>query len=350
MKMPMYHDRSSRHVGFAPELVYSRCPREDEKYVMKEFHRHAIKCRQCNDPYATHLDGGTLCDRGHSLARDIARYIYSKRGRAYSIIDRESQSQRVQVEIPPKCSKVRELLEAVDHGLRVRRSRPVVSHDKNYYVRPRPDKRSYYVDRYGVPVSESRGHVNEDHRNHGYRRYGYDVKQRHRYEDRYQYPEKRQSTPTTHAHYGSLWEKDAKERQHLHSYYDGNPVYYYSKNGEEKRIPRSESPTRESLGRKLAEDYSSAKYGFSGSRRPSSYDHQDKYRSSRYHSSNSYPSSRYHSPDSYPSSRQHSPDSYPSSRHASSDSYRSSRQASPAEYSSKRSFWSPGRLYRDYIQ
>lgn len=334
MKMPMYDDRSPRHVGFAPEPIYSRRPRSDEEYVMEHFHTHAKRCDDCYDPYSTHISGGKLCDQGHRLAQDVAGYVYSKGGRAYSMLDRESLRQRVQVEIPPHCDKVRGLLRAVDHGLRVQKQGPTTSHDRNYYVPTRPDKRSYYDPRADL-VRESRRHRDHGHRRYENQRSRYDS--RYQYGDKYQYPEKRQSLPPNYAPYGSLWDRDAKDRKHRQSYYDGNPVYYYkpSKHGPEKRIPRSESPKREALRRAISEDYRSSRYGFPPSHRSSRYDHPSSYRSSRYDS-----------PESYRSSRYDSPDSYRSSRHRSPDNYQPSRRASPESYSSRRSSWSPERLYR----
>ena len=323
----MYHDRGSRHVGFASEPVYSRPSRQDEVFVMEHFDRHARKCPQCRDPYLTYLSGGTLCDDGHKLAQDVAHYVYSKGGKAYSTVDRESLGQRVRVEIPPECDRVRGLLRAVDHGLRVRKSRPVVSHDKSYYVPLRPEKRSHYVDRYGVPKASRR---NDD----GDHRY-YDDRHRY-YEDRrhgsnsrhnwYLYPEKRQSMPAKQASYGGLWEKGGWERKHGRPIkYDYDPRYYYkpSRYGPEMRIPRSESPKREPYRRTVPEDYRSAKY-----ERSPRHDNQDIYRSSGYHS----------------------PNSRVSSRHTSPDSYRSYRRTSPEGYSSKRSTWSPDRLYREFLR
>lgn len=326
--MPIRADRSSRHVDFAREDLYSRRPREDEEYVMEHFHRHAKGCRECNDPYSTHLSGGTLCDQGHRLAQDVAGYMYSKGGKAYSMLDRESLKQRVQVEIPPHCDKVRGLLQAVDHGLRVQKPGAVKSHDKNYYVPSRPERRSYHDDYRGGPGKESRKYRDDDRLYHDDRRYRYDP--RCQYGDRYQRSEKRHSMPTGYNPYGSLWEKDTVDRKHRQSYYDGNPVYYYkpSKSGPERRIPRSESPKREAIRRMIAEEYRPSKYGYPSSHR----------------------SMRYAYPDTYHSSRYASPDIYRSSRHGSPDSYRSSRRESPESYRSKRSSWSPERLYRDYFR
>ncbi|KAF7505222.1 hypothetical protein GJ744_001151 [Endocarpon pusillum] len=171
MKMPMNGGEGSRHVGFAPEPGYSRLPRVDEEYVMEHFHKHAIRCDDCHDPYKTYKKGGTLCDQGHRLAQDVAGYMYSKGGRAYSMLDRESLRQRVQVEIPPHCDKVRGLLQAVDHGLRVQKPGALKSQDKNYYVPSRPDRRSYHDDRHGGPVKEPRRRHEEERRYHDDRRY-----------------------------------------------------------------------------------------------------------------------------------------------------------------------------------
>ena len=90
---------------------------------------------------------GTLCERGHAHARDVAQYVYSKAGKAYSVIDRSATDARVQ--IPAKCDAIRELLKAVDQGLKVRgpASRLVVTHDRTYHVPdwiPLPDRRDGY--------------------------------------------------------------------------------------------------------------------------------------------------------------------------------------------------------------
>jgi hypothetical protein len=95
------------------------------------------------------MDGGTLCERGHAHARVVAQYVYSRAGKAYSVIDRSATYARVQIEIPAKCDAIRGLLKAVDQGLKVRgpSSKPVVTHDRTYHVpdrRPLPDRRDGY--------------------------------------------------------------------------------------------------------------------------------------------------------------------------------------------------------------
>ncbi len=334
--MPMYRNEGSRRVGFAPEPVYSRPPRLDEEYVMKHFHKHAKRCDECCAPYETYKNGGTLCAQGHRLAQDVAGYMYAKGGRAYSMLDRESLRQRVQVEIPPHCDKVRGLLQALDHGLRVQKPGAIKSKDKNYYVPTRPDRRSYHDDRQGGPVKEHRRRHDLEHRYHevGGRYRSHPIYQR---AERHAYPEKRHSRSSHYAPYGSLWETDPLERKYQSSYYDGNPVYYYrpARGGKEKRIPRSESPKCESTRRRLSEDYRSSRHGLPSSRRSSSYDYSDSSRPSRYNSPDVYRSSSYDSPDDYRSSRRGSP-----------SSHQSSARTSPEEYSSRRRSWSPERLYR----
>jgi hypothetical protein len=122
-----------RQVGFAPAPAYSRLPRDDEVYVMKAFARHASHCSSCAHPYDVHRRGGTLCAKGHQRAIDVAQYLYNKSGQAYSLVDHEG-NQRMQVEIPLGCEAVRELLKAMERGLRLRRKAPVVSYDQTYHV------------------------------------------------------------------------------------------------------------------------------------------------------------------------------------------------------------------------
>jgi hypothetical protein len=111
----------SRSVSFEASPVYSRQPFDDEKYVMKAFNRHCTRCAQCSNPYAVHKAGGTLCDKGHRRALDVAQYVYSQAGVSYSQVDRECH-ERVQLEIPVGCEAVRSLLKAMERGLRLVRS------------------------------------------------------------------------------------------------------------------------------------------------------------------------------------------------------------------------------------
>ncbi|KAL9123623.1 MAG: hypothetical protein Q9217_006961 [Psora testacea] len=126
-----------RQVGFAPiPATYSRLPHDDELYVMRAFAKHASHCTQCGHPYDVHLKGKTLCTKGHKRALDVAQYVFSKAGHAFSVVDLDA-NKRMEVEIPSDCAAVRELLKAVEHGLRLREAKPIISYDENYYVAPR---------------------------------------------------------------------------------------------------------------------------------------------------------------------------------------------------------------------
>ena len=128
---------SPRQVGFAPiPATYSRLPHDDELYVMKAFARHASHCSKCAHPYEVHKNGGSLCSKGHQRAIDVAQYVMQKAGKAYSVVDLDG-NRRVQMEIPADCAAVRELLKAIELGLRLRRKTPVVSYDETYPVPPR---------------------------------------------------------------------------------------------------------------------------------------------------------------------------------------------------------------------
>jgi len=126
-----------------------RPARDDERVVMQDFAEHASHCPHCADPLLVYMEGGTLCDRGHVYARDVAQYIYSKGGKAYSVVDRQAMDCRVQIEIPPRCDAVRGLLKAVDKGLKIKRQKPSpgAAHDRTYSVAERrrlPERRGGY--------------------------------------------------------------------------------------------------------------------------------------------------------------------------------------------------------------
>jgi len=125
-----------RQVGFAPMPAYSRLPHDDELYVMKAFARHTSRCATCAHPYEVHRKGGSLCSKGHARALDVTQYVFNKAGQAYSVVDLNGD-RRVQMEIPASCSVVRELLKALERGLRLRRKFQPISYDQNYLIPPR---------------------------------------------------------------------------------------------------------------------------------------------------------------------------------------------------------------------
>ena len=119
---------------------------------MRAFASHASHCSRCADPYRTHLEGGTLCDRGHALAHDITQYIYSKAGLPFSVTDRERTGDRVQIEVPPGYDAVRSLLKAMDRGLRIRGKNEA----RGPVARAATAERHYYVPERTAPRMERR--------------------------------------------------------------------------------------------------------------------------------------------------------------------------------------------------
>ncbi len=128
-----------RQVGFAPSPIYTRQPYQPELAAMHNFATHASHCQTCAHPFSTHLSGSTLCPKGHAHARAVASYVFNYAGQAYSTTDVEAGAQRVQIEIPVGCEVVRELLAAMERGLRlIAIEEKVVSYDRNYYIPARP--------------------------------------------------------------------------------------------------------------------------------------------------------------------------------------------------------------------
>ena len=128
---------ATRQVDFAPiPATYSRLPHDDELYVMKAFTRHASHCSTCAHPYDVHRKGGSLCSKGHQRALDVAQYVFNKAGQTFSVVDLDG-NHRVQMEIPADCAVIRELLKAIERGLRLRRKVPTTSYDETYHNSPR---------------------------------------------------------------------------------------------------------------------------------------------------------------------------------------------------------------------
>ena len=125
-----------RQVAFSGNNTVSRPPHQDELEAIRRFASHASRCLECAHPFEAHVTGRTLCNRGHHYAQQVAAYVYGKAGKAYSVIDRNDGLAPTQVEIPVNCEAVRELLKAMDRGLRIRQP-PIVSYDPTYPVAPR---------------------------------------------------------------------------------------------------------------------------------------------------------------------------------------------------------------------
>jgi hypothetical protein len=146
---------------------------------MRTFARHASHCKHCADPYYAWKTDGELCDRGHTYARDVAKYIYSKGGNPHSVVDK-NRGMRNEIEIPVDCEVIRSLTKAFSKGLSLTARKPVVSHDRDYYVPSRTDsrregrERGYYDESrgYGVEITpggrrERERYPREPRRDHG---------------------------------------------------------------------------------------------------------------------------------------------------------------------------------------
>ncbi|KAF1938936.1 hypothetical protein EJ02DRAFT_498342 [Clathrospora elynae] len=130
--------KKGRVVGFHedPVLSVSRPVNTSESWAAYHFEMHARKCAYCHKPYEVHRNHEQLCDVGHRLAQEVARYIYNKSdGATYSTI--EEGNKPVRVEIPAGYMEVAGLLKAIERSLRHRSRKSLVSMDHSYYVSPR---------------------------------------------------------------------------------------------------------------------------------------------------------------------------------------------------------------------
>ncbi|KAF2259480.1 hypothetical protein CC78DRAFT_66527 [Lojkania enalia] len=144
--------KKERVVGFLRDPVsrVSRPVNTAESWAAYNFEMHAKKCAYCHDPYEVHRSHDQLCDVGHRLAQEVARYIYNKAdGETYSTV--EEDHKLVRVEMPTGYDEVRGLLKAIERSLRHRSRTPFVSMDRTYYVAAR------------IPVPERTRSVKVEH-------------------------------------------------------------------------------------------------------------------------------------------------------------------------------------------
>lgn len=126
-------------IDISDPLVVVRELYDDEKLVVDDYERHASHCTLCSNPIQTHKDGRPLCTSGTTRARTLAKYIYSRNGKHYSTVDYES-GKSTRVKLPRDTFAVRDLLTALEQGLRLREKplvvQPVqpVSYDRTYPV------------------------------------------------------------------------------------------------------------------------------------------------------------------------------------------------------------------------
>ncbi|KAK4946907.1 hypothetical protein LTR10_014049 [Elasticomyces elasticus] len=136
----MARGATAQRVAFATDVTSIRRPRDDEYSVMTYYARHADRCNICANPYTAFKQDLPLCDRGYKYARDVAKYIYAKGGKPFSIIDKQN-GDRVQIEVPADCQVINSLVKAFDHGLKVN------SAPKPILVNPKPSERRERVER-----------------------------------------------------------------------------------------------------------------------------------------------------------------------------------------------------------
>ncbi|KAJ5959357.1 uncharacterized protein N7479_006507 [Penicillium vulpinum] len=119
---------------------------DDEKLVVNDFERHANHCDFCAHAVKTYKDSHALCESGNTRARTLRKYIYSQSGKHYSTVDFESGNP-TRVKLPRDALASRELLTALEQGLRIREKAvvvqkpiqpiqrvPSVSYDRTYPV------------------------------------------------------------------------------------------------------------------------------------------------------------------------------------------------------------------------
>jgi hypothetical protein len=132
---------SAQRVTFASSAQAGREADDEEYDVMNRFAKHASHCTQCNDP----VKSGALCDSGNKYAREVAQYVYSRNGKAYSVVDRQQRHEKIQIEVPANCDVIKKLCQAVDRGLTLKREKVTGVDDRAKQPRPvSRDSRKFY--------------------------------------------------------------------------------------------------------------------------------------------------------------------------------------------------------------
>ena len=100
-------------------------------------------------------------------ARDVAQYIYSKNGKAYSVVDRQQRHEKIQIEVPQNLAVIKKLCRAVDEGLTLKREERVKIVDHRTAPAPRPAERREEYASYGYDTVTIRpGSSREEKRRH----------------------------------------------------------------------------------------------------------------------------------------------------------------------------------------
>lgn len=127
-------------VEIAPRPLVVRDIHDDEKLVLDEFERHTARCTQCTSALEGPKD--ELCEAGRLRAIDVTGYLYSKEGKLFSVVDKES-GHPMRIKLPREANTVLNLLDAVEKGMDLKtprrgRAPPVRplsgSFDRTYHV------------------------------------------------------------------------------------------------------------------------------------------------------------------------------------------------------------------------
>jgi len=116
------HGTPARKVRFLMPPRVCRSPKWDERFVISEFEKHIATCPVCC--YSDFHDRWrrprvqSLCQAGHNFAHDLLDYLYSWRGRVYSVFETYLGSP-VEVLYSERWISTRTLLVSVEHGLKV---------------------------------------------------------------------------------------------------------------------------------------------------------------------------------------------------------------------------------------
>ncbi|KAJ5702226.1 hypothetical protein N7488_009774 [Penicillium malachiteum] len=93
---------------------------DDEKLVLEDFESHASRCTRCG--IAAENKENSYCDKGHLLAVDVTKYLYSVNGKHYAVVDKEN-GKPMRVKLSRDSSATRLLLDSVSEGLRLQSPR-----------------------------------------------------------------------------------------------------------------------------------------------------------------------------------------------------------------------------------
>ncbi|EKV12496.1 hypothetical protein PDIG_44200 [Penicillium digitatum PHI26] len=130
-------------IEISDPLAVVRDLHDDERLVVDDFERHAGHCRNCSHAVQTYKDGLALCESGNTHARALRNYVYSQNSKHFSTVDFES-GKSTRVKLPRDAHAARELLTALEQGMRIREKAVVVqkpvqpgsstSYDRTYLV------------------------------------------------------------------------------------------------------------------------------------------------------------------------------------------------------------------------